>query len=352
MDVAGLTGWLDNQAAVGQFSGVALIWRDGAPVLSFAGGVAERRFATPIRFDTRFAVGSVTKVVVAAACLRLVDRGLVGLHQPLTDVLPSDQQPDALTPAHELHHLLSHTSGLANYHDTLSTSWASFLSAWDRVPTYHARGPADLLPLFMHLPATGPPGVEFAYADANYVLAGLVIEAITGQPWTEFATAEVLGPAGMVDSGFPYLDDDPPRLATGYLVTDGPQERWLSNVYSVPAGGMPDGGLVTTATDLARLFDALEGGGLLSPTAHAAMTTPQDPDREVLERYGYGCVVTVQDNRVTIIGHDGMDPGVSASVSRYRDAATTIVVVSNQDRGCWPVVARLAAEAALDDPRS
>ena len=352
MDVAGLTGWLAERVSVGQFSGVAMLWQDAAPVFSYAGGVAERRHATPIRFDTRFAVGSVTKVVVAATCLRLVDRGLVGLHQPLTDVLPSGQQPDALTPAHQLHHLLSHSSGLANYHDTLSTSWDSFLSAWDRLPTYHARGPADLLPLFAHLPATGPPGVEFAYADANYLLAGLVIEAVTGRPWTEVAVEEVLVPGGMIDSGFPYLDHDPPRLATGYLVTEQPQETWLSNMYSVPAGGMPDGGLVTTATDLARLFDALEGGGLLSPAAHAAMTSPQDPARDVLERYGYGCVVTVQDGRVTIIGHDGMDPGVSASVSRYRAAAMTIVVVSNQDRGCWPVVARLAAEAGLDDPRS
>ena len=46
-------------------------------------------------------------------------------------------------------------------------------------------------------------------------------------------------------------------MATAYLATDEPPETWRSNVYSVPAGGMPDGGLTTTATDLARLLDAL-----------------------------------------------------------------------------------------------
>jgi CubicO group peptidase (beta-lactamase class C family) len=130
-------------------------------------------------------------------------------------VLPTEHRTSALTGAHTLHHLLSHTSGLPNYHDDEALTWDSFLSCWDRVPCQRARRPADLLPLFRDLPAAARPGERFSYADANYILAGLVIEAVTGKPYAEAATEEVLKPAGMDDSGFDLRDADPPRLATG-----------------------------------------------------------------------------------------------------------------------------------------
>ena len=87
-------------------------------------------------------------------------RGCCGLDQPLVEILPADQQPAALTREHTLHHLLSHTSGLANYHDDDDPTLASFLANWDRIPVYHIRRPADMLPLFPDLPAVAPPGTE------------------------------------------------------------------------------------------------------------------------------------------------------------------------------------------------
>ena len=116
-------------------------------------------------------------------------------------MLPAKQQTAALTGAHTLHHPLSHTSGLPNYHDDEAVTWDSLLSCWDRVPCQRARRTADLLPLFRGLPAAAPPGERFSCADANYSLAGLVIEAVTGKPYAEAAAEEVLTPAGMEDSG-------------------------------------------------------------------------------------------------------------------------------------------------------
>jgi CubicO group peptidase (beta-lactamase class C family) len=214
----------------------------------------------------------VTKLVTAVTALRLVDRGVLRLDQPLTEVLAPEHRPRALTAEHTLHHLLSHTSGLANYHDDDDTTWASYTSCWDRVP--------------------------------------------------------------------------------GYLVTDEPAELWRANTYSVPAGGMPDGGLITTPHDLARLLDALLGGHLLESRTATAMTSPQGPPSGELEQYGYGCQLVVEDGEVTIIGHSGADPGVSALVSRYRAAATTIVVLCNYDRGAFPTTQYLARALGLRDPRA
>jgi CubicO group peptidase (beta-lactamase class C family) len=349
---ASLREWFDGRVASHDFSGVALVWRDRGPLFSYAGGLADRGHGVPIDASSRFGVASVTKMPVAIAALRLVDRGVVRLDQPLSEVLPHEHRPAALTEGHTLHHLLSHTSGLANYHDDEDKTWASFTSAWDRIATYHVRRPADMLPLFAPLPAVFAPGERYQYADANFILVGLVLEALTGRSWAEVVVEEVFGPAGMTDTGIDALDDDPPRLATGYLTSDGPYETWRSNIFSVTATGMPDGGMITTAADLARLVDALLDGSLLSAGTLAAMIRSQGPLSTDVEQYGYGCELAIVDGDVRVLGHGGADPGVSTLVSHYRPAQTTVVVLCNQDRGSWAATKHIAAAFDLDEPRT
>ena len=348
----GLRGWLDERTAAGEFSGVALAWRDEVPIFTYAGGLAHRGHGVPNDLATRFATASVTKMATAIAALRLVERGLVSLAQPLVDVLPAEHRPAALTPQHTLHHLLSHTSGLPNYHDDDDPTWASFISAWDRVPTYHVRRPADMLPLFADLPAAGPPGVRYQYNDAAFILAGLVVEAVTGRAFNDVVAEEVLAPANMADTAFEAIDADPPRLAVGYMVEEGPAAGRRTNVFSITAMGMPDGGMISTATDLARLVDALLGDRLLTPELRRAMTTPQGPPSDDEEQWGYGCELTVRGGEVAVIGHSGSDPGVSARVARYLAAETTVVVLCNQDRGSWAATLKIAEELGLEPARA
>ena len=346
----GLDIWIDNRAGQHLFSGVALVWKDRAPVFTHAAGLAHRGHQVPVDLSTRFQVASVTKMVTATTALRLVERGTLRLDRPLLDFLPPDFRPTSLDTRHTLHHFLSHTSGLTNYHDDEDETWASFTSAWDRVPVYHARGPKDILPLFADLPAASDPG-EFLYADANFILVGVLIEWVTGKSFAEVAAEEVLGPAGMADSGFFEIDLEPRNMATAYLATDEPPDTWRSNIYSVPAGGMPDGGLTTTAVDLARLLDAIGSGELLKPDTVSQMLTPHGFDDNGVEAYGYGMELVVVDDRVTVYGHSGADPGVSTMVSHYVDAGITVIVLCNQDRGSWATVQKITEMLGLDDPR-
>jgi hypothetical protein len=69
-------------------------------------------------------------MVTATTALRLVDRGDLRLDQPLIKILPPEHRTRAMTPGHTLHHLLSHTSGLPNYHDDAAQTWDSFVGAW------------------------------------------------------------------------------------------------------------------------------------------------------------------------------------------------------------------------------
>lgn len=346
-----LAAWFDEQTRTHEFSGHAIAWRDGAPIFSYAGGLAHRGHGVPVREGTRFAVASVTKMATAIAALRLVERGELALDTPLLDMLPSQQRPTALTRDHTLHHLLSHTSGLADYFDEDDESPDSWTSIWDRMPTSHARRPADLLPLLIDRPAVAPPGAEVRYNNGAFVLAGLVIEAVAGRPWDAVVADEVFQPAGMVDSGTEPLDEDPRDLAVGYLIDDGPADRRRTNVFSVTANPMPDGGMITTPVDLARLIDALLAGRLLSPELQAAMTRPQGPPSAEITQWGYGCELAVVDGAVVVLGHGGGDPGVSARVAHYPDAATTIVALCNQDRGSWAAALRIGAALGVNEPR-
>jgi CubicO group peptidase (beta-lactamase class C family) len=347
-----LRAWFEEQTTAHAFSGHAIVWREGAPIFSFAGGLAHRGHAVPIRDDTRFGVASITKMVTAIATLRLVDRGLVRLDRPLVDLLPVEQQPAALTRDHTLHHLLSHTSGLANYHDDDDPTLASFLANWDRLPVYHVRRPADMLPLFRDLPAVAAPGTEIRYNDAAFILAGLAIEAVTGRPWDEVVAEEVFAPAAMGDTSLEALDHDPLRLAVGYMTEDVPPEERRTNIYSLTANPMPDGGMITTPADLARLIDALLGGRLLSPELVEAMTRPQGPPSDDVEQWGYGCKLTVGGGRVVAIGHGGSDPGVAALLTHYLTEATTVAVLCNRDRGALASTLQIAAALGIDEPRA
>jgi CubicO group peptidase (beta-lactamase class C family) len=218
------------------------------------------------------------------------------------------------------------------------------MSSFDRVPVSHIRRPADMLPLFDQLPRVGTLGGEYRYCDSNFLVAGLAIEAVTGQPFNDVARELVLEPAGMSDSGFFDLDTDPPGLATGYLASDDPPETWRSNIYGLTASGMPDGGMLATAADLARFMDELVLGTLLSAESLKSMMTPHSTPSEEGGTYGYGLEMVMAGDRIVLMGHGGSDPGVATMVNHYPDLNLTVVILCNQDRGAFAAEGQVGSE--------
>ncbi|MFZ0626395.1 MAG: serine hydrolase domain-containing protein [Acidimicrobiia bacterium] len=348
-DPQSIADWLDAQHGSDQFSGAVLVRSGGETIFEHQAGWAHRGHRVPLRRDTRFQVASLTKMITAATALRLVEQGALSLDKPLTGFLPPDYRPTALDDRHTLRHLLSHTSGLDDYHDDDET-WSTMLEAWDVVPVYRARGPKDLLPLFKDLPLIAEPG-EFSYSDANFVLTGLLVEWITDKTFAQAATEQILIPAGMDESGFFELDLEPDDMATAYLSSDEPAPTWRSNVYSVPAGGMPDGGLISTPTDIDRFLTSLRSGKLLGSDTVSEVLSPLTMEEGEVEGYGLGMELVVEDGDVIIYGHGGAHPGVSAMVSHYVGPGVTVIVLCNQDRGAWAAAGEVARQLGLEDPR-
>ena len=310
-------------------SGAMLLTRGGERLFEACVGYADRATGTPITPATRFGIASVTKMFTACTTVSLVRDGLVAFDSPVVDVLPADRRPSSLLPAVTLHHLLCHTSGIADYFEEdedFPAHRTDYAGLWRDLPSYSKTRPADFLPLFGGLPHYRPPGERFQYSNAGFIVLGLVIEELTGQAYPDVVQQRVFDPAGMSSSGFFRLDEAVPDVASGYVPGEA-GSPWRTNIYSIPVIGGPDGGAMCTARDLDRFLRAYADGTLLGPLRDVVLTRHADAGDGFGEGYG---VHLYPDGRY---GHGGGDPGVEALVHRWPEEDVHLVVLINAEVG-------------------
>ena len=320
------------------FSGVVLgVGPDGV-LAEVAQGIADRAVGRPITPGSRFGIASAAKLFTAVTLVSLFERGLASPSTALVEVLGPAEGPSALDPRVTLEHLLTHTSGIADYCDEYGDE--PYEDVWLRANPNAMRAPRDLLPLFTGLAPLAEPGAEVRYCNAAFVLAGLAIEALAGVGFYEAVEAAVLAPAGMASTGYPALDDVIPDVALGYLPPpdDEPDGAWRSNLYAIPARGQPDGGAFTTAADLVRFLDAFRDGHLVGPAWRDEMLRPRVRDEREETSYGLAWWLGGEGRR-RHVGHPGGDPGYVAVVRWYPEADVRLVVLTNRSGRAWPAAA-------------
>jgi CubicO group peptidase (beta-lactamase class C family) len=307
----------DLHAALAELdlSGIAAITGPDGVRFQECFGLADRAAGRPNTPATRFGLASVTKMFTATAVARLG----VDFAAPVVSLLPPERRPATLRPDVTVHHLLSHTSHIADYAEEEGPDPVEYESLWVDRPCYRMERPADFLPLFGDRPPYGPPGGEFHYSNAGYIVLGLVVEEVSGLSYVDAVRREVFDPAGMTASGFFRMDEPVPDVSVGYL----PSGR--SNVYSMPVIGGADGGAQCTAADLDRFLRGWQDGSLLGDRRDVMLTAhaPADPGID----YGYGCLL-YGDGR---FGHGGGDPGVHALIQYVPSADVTVIVLLNHE---------------------
>ena len=323
-------------------SGSMLLTRAGQPLFEGYYGFADRGASSPVTPRTRFGLASVTKMFTAVAVADLVASGRLEFETPVLDVLPADRRPSTLLPEVTVHHLLTHTSGIADYAEEDEDS-AGYLDdygdLWDNRPTYRMLRPADFLPLFGDLPPYRPPGREYQYSNAGFVVLGLVIEEVAERPYTEVVQERVFDRAGMAASGFFRLDEALPDVAVGYLPRESTDAPWRSNIYRIPVIGGADGGAFCTPSDLDRFLRRYGDGTLLGPVQDVVLAKHVDAGDGFYAGYG---VLHYPDGRY---GHGGGDPGVEVLVHRWPDADVHLAVLCNTEGGLAGEVRDLLIEA-------
>jgi D-alanyl-D-alanine carboxypeptidase len=307
--------------------------------------------------DTKvaFRIASVTKMMTATALLALADQGRCRLEDPTGRHLPrevvdrfrdSTGRPYGATVT--LRQLLDHTSGLPNFF-----AQPSILDAVQHGGGRRRFTPADLVDLAVAgQPPTSPPGTARAYTDTGFLLAGLIIQALTGQPLQQAYRELVLDPAGMADTWLESSDEPPrhgeiaPHDFEGQDITDmDPTVDW--------AGG----GLVSTAADLAAFLRALTQGQLVSSRAWSQMTRWQPGPEGFYDDYGLG-LGRYRFPQAQVVGHHGVW-GAFAFWSPELDAVITGTVNTGRvnRRPLLEAVVRAllppaAPDTTDDDPRA
>jgi D-alanyl-D-alanine carboxypeptidase len=310
---------LEHHLPVSHAAGAAIAVTDRHETL----GVVVRGFAdvasgTPVRPETRFMIGSISKSFASIVVLQEVEAGRLDLHISVNELLPWLELPEPFGPI-TMHHLLTHTSGLA--------------AGTEDAPT--AFGAATLL---RQIPATFAPGERFWYSNDAYKLVGLVLERVCGQPAHKVIRERMLTPLGMSSSVAAICEDVRTDLATGYepVYTDRPaQLRHPLVPATFTVSSSVDGSIVSNVIDMAAharlLLNRGRGpdGAVLSEAMFDVLTTPfiQLPD-DPQTSYGYGLDVGT-DEHGTWIGHSGGMVGYTAFTGVEPESGLGVVILQN-----------------------
>lgn len=311
--------------------------------LTATSGVADTHTHQPVPADGHFRAGSITKPIVAAVVLQLVGEETLSLDDTVDEHLPgvvagNGNHGHAIT----IRQLLQHTSGLYDYAQDvlppLLSSYEDYLAHRDE--TYRLE---ELAAIAMRHPPTFAPGTRWAYSNTGYILAGMLIEQVTGNPWDQEVQRRILKPLGLEHTTAGVGDGPglPDPHAKGYqqFAPGGPLAD--VTVYE-PSRAATAGGIISTTSDLGRFFGALLGGELLPPAQLAQMQTTV-PATGAFQEYGLGLgSASLSCGRWW--GHGGGAPGYQNVAAFTSDGSRGIVLsVSSSHLDEQPSRQQLAA---------
>jgi D-alanyl-D-alanine carboxypeptidase len=324
---------------------------DGHGVAQVAAGVEERTSGRPAQRGDSFEIGSITKTFMATLTLQLVAERRLRLDDTIERWLPGVvPNGDHIT----LRMLLNHTSGLFDY-----TSDPALLQGALTDPT-RVFNPQELVALATaHAPYFAP-GTSWKYSNTNFVLVGMILQAVTGLAPRDLLRLRITGPLHLTGT---YLADqapvgDRPWYLHGYLLEFGADG--VAQYYDVSGISLSwastAGAIISTTQDLDRFFTALLGGRLLPPAQLKEMeTTVTVPNTGGTVGYGLG-LLRSDTPCGTVWGHDGATLGhlsealytVDGRHGMVSDVSTRPVNLATQPAPGTPDERFLAAVAALE----
>jgi D-alanyl-D-alanine carboxypeptidase len=335
---APLQAILDESLDASRVPGIAaaVIWAEHGTWVGAAGTADGEGRLDPA---AQFGIGSVTKVVIAAQVLQLVESATVELDRPITDYIGEDVPTNGAT----VRHVLGMRSGIKEYTGDVRAICADLASTYTL---------ADLRPALSD-ESIFEPGTGFRYTNANYLLAGLLIEEVTGGSVATALRSGVLADPGL--ERLIYQDEERPTapLAAPFLVLPGsepvpaPSELLRMGDGYLPARCLaatagPAGGMASDPMTLARFGYLLYGGSVLGDQALAEMTTFE-------ATYGLGTHDHGPQLGIPAVGHEGSVPGYTAQLIAFPEDGLAVAVLANTngDEGAMTYIAGRLRDALM-----
>lgn len=282
-----LNAYVAKLVAADMLSGAVLVARNGRPIFKRAYGLDDSRMA--YRIETKFDLASMSKMFTSVAIAQLVQQGKLSYDETIGKFLPDYPNRQAAEKV-TLHQLLTHTSGIADFLDRQEYQAARHGGK----RTF--RTMQDWFPFFASDPLSFEPGAKNDYSNGNFVVAGAIIEKITGQSYFDYVREHIFKPAGMGNT-----------------------------IFTVENGNSSGGGL-STVGDLLKFDIALRQHKLLSAKFTDIILTPKVDTGEG-EAYGYGFEIS-QVNGKRIVGHSGGTAEVDNKFEIYLDDGYTVIALT------------------------
>jgi CubicO group peptidase (beta-lactamase class C family) len=296
-------------------------------------GVAEMGSDKPITPQSLFQVCSAGKTVVAMAIMQLVEQGLVGLDDPVTDYLPYFSEADEAYKDITIRHLLAHRSGIPHKAGDAIVMFQTAEPRYDDAALEdHVRSLSDHELLFA-------PGEGYTYSSPGFDVLGDVIAKVSGQSFEEYMAEHIFAPLGMQDSTFLWTDADPELLTTPHMYDDDSKAEILS-FYPYDRRSAPSGGLYASVDDLSRMAmthlngGELDGERIISAAAYDEMWTPVSETGwaewfgPAWTDYGLGWLMG-EDGGHMIYNHTGANSGYQSHLLVVPDENLAIVALVN-----------------------
>ncbi|GLW75037.1 serine hydrolase [Kitasatospora phosalacinea] len=315
---------LERAVTEGAIPGILVELHDGPHRWRATAGTADTATGRERTPQDRFRVGSITKTFTATVVLQLAAEGRIGLDDQVTDQLsgPGTELAAGAT----VRMLLDHTSGIPSHTDDPA--------ALNAHPTHP---PQTLLQVAAARPPAFAPGTGWAYSNTNYVLAGLLVERVTGRPLAAEIDRRISRPLGLTGTHLPAADDHglPVPHARHYtrLFRTDPGAPVLDATALDPAPFWASGDLVSTVADLNRFLAALLSGRLLPPAWQRELLTTV-PTRDWLPGAAYGlgiCALTPPGGTETLWGMGGATFGSWTYAFATADGTRRLAVNTNGD---------------------
>jgi CubicO group peptidase (beta-lactamase class C family) len=288
-----------------------LVSRNGKAIRTEGYGLANVELKVPVTPQTLFQSGSVGKQFTATAVMMLVERGKIGLDDPLSKYFP--QAPSWWTQV-TIRELLSHTAGFGDYPQT-----------FDFRKDYTED---DLLRIVAAIPAAYTPGTSWAYSNLGFLTLGILIHRVTGQFYGDFLRDNVFKPLDMSTTRVINEADIIPNRASGYRLVDGhlKNQEWVAPMVNTTA----DGSLYFSILDVAKWDAALYTDKLLKSADLTQMWTvaPLRNGKPNSGHYGFGWFIESRNGH-RVVEHEGQWQGFETQISRYVDERLTVVVLTN-----------------------
>jgi CubicO group peptidase (beta-lactamase class C family) len=290
-----------------------VVLQNGRIVKSGGYGFSNVETGTKATVTTVYPIASVTKQFVAAGILLLQQDGNLSLDDKAARYLSGlPQSWSRIT----IRQLLNHTSGLPDIWNDLHADM--------RVPTT----PEKIIQTVAAVPPLFAPGEKWEYSNTDYIVLASIITKISGEPFDSFLKRRIFDHLGMTRTRLFDPEAIVPERAGLYRREGG---RLLNSAYvepSVVRGG--DGGLVSTAADLAKWDASLNGNDLLTEASRAQMWEKARLKDGTFVPYGLGWEIRQNSGHAWIL-HSGSRPGAEAIVSRFPDDGLAVILLTNLD---------------------